>query len=590
MTLGLSQITNDAKATIQFLEKYGQYFDKWFITVADKNREQEKTLIAWGIKNELKIKEHQLNVSYFEIPEAPENLDFAAIRNFNLESIDTDYWFWADSDDDIVNVERLPDLLKYAADNSVDIMQLNYDYAQDESGNAISDHVRERLINRQYEGQWDAPVHETFQGPPCTYEKSEWVEVKHQKQKIDITRSMLRNKLILEKHFAETKDPRDAQYLGMTAMAAKQLEVATQYFMSHIQNSGAPHDIYRSWCRIAECEWQLNNFDQALYATDEAIKEIPEFPDAYHIKVLIYTTMEEYDKAIEWLKVGLSKPVPETLNVVDPTLYSHRALAMGAQSFLFSGRPKEAYKLYQQVLKVNPNFFKDMSKHDDVNWDDVFQTAYFDQKAIDYMKWLLHYTKGEGGKPDKIFESVPYRLFQDVRLNAERATFLPKVKWPAKSIVFFTGKGTSPWGPEYLDKDGVGGSEEAVIYLSRELAKVGWQVTIYNEREEELQESVPDFKGGRITYKPWTLFNPNDEFDVFCAWRLPGYLQGIKARLKIVDMHDMPVGHATITNKMAEQADKVFFKSNYQADYNKNLPKGKKVIVGNGIVKEQFNA
>lgn len=583
MTLGLSQITNDAVATKAFITKYGQHFDKYFITVADKTKKEFYEL--------QKLEDPKLVLTYFKIPKAPEDLDFSAIRNFNLESIDSDYWFWADSDDDIMDAEKLPDLVKYVSVNGVDVIQLNYDYAQDESGNAISDHVRERLINRKYEGSWDAPCHETFQGPPCVWEQSDWVSVKHAKDKVDIKKSMLRNKAILEKHFAKTNDPRDAQYLGMTAIAFHDLETAKAFFLMHIERSGSPQDIYRSWCRIAETEWQQNNFEQGLYATDEAIKVIPEFPDAYHVKVLIYTTMEEYDKAVEWLKVGLAKPIPETLNVVDPTLYSHRALAMGAQSFLFSGKPKEAFKLYQQVKQVDPDFYTNLQKVDDVDWDEVFQTAYFDAKAIDSVKWLLHYAKGENGKPEKLFESLPARIFRDVRLNGERAAFLPKQKWPYKSIAIFTGQGTTPWGPEYLDKDGVGGSEEAVIYLSRELAKLGWQVTVYNEREEEWVDlvTVNDKKSVQsVAYRPWTLFNPNDEFDVFCAWRLPGYLNGIKARLKMVDMHDTPVGHATITSKMGEEADKIFFKSDYQAEYAK-LPKAKKVVVGNGIVPGQFN-
>jgi tetratricopeptide (TPR) repeat protein len=573
MTLALAMISNKPEQVKTFIAKYGQYFDKYFITVANQTKAPYYEL--------QKLEDKKLVLNYFKTPKLPEDLDFAAIRNYNHKFIDTDYWFWADDDDDIINPDRLKDLATYCSANNVDVMQLNYDYAQDDDGNAISDHVRERLIATNYEGEWDAPCHETFQGPPCIYEQSEWVAVKHHKDKVDVAKSMLRNKAILEKHFAKTNDPRDAQYLGMTALAFKEPEVAKKFFLMHIERSGSAHDIYRSWCRIAEIEWQLNNFDQGLYATDEAIKVIPEFPDAYHIKVLIYTTSEDYDKAIEWLKVGLSKPVPETLNVIDPTLYSHRALAMGAQSYLFSGRPKQAFKLYQQVVSVAPDFYKSQKKLDGIDWDEVFQSAYFDDKAIDSVKWLLHYTKGESGKPEKLFEALPFRIFRDVRLNGERANFLPTKKWPAKSIVFFTGRGDVPWGPEYLDKDGVGGSEEAVMYLSRELAKLGWQVTVFNEREEEYDDNG-------VTYKPWTLFNPTDEFDVFVAWRLSGYLNGIKARVKAIDMHDTPIGHATISKKMVEEADKIFFKSNYQAKYVKDLPKTKKVVVGNAIVTEQF--
>src|SRR4051812_48332727 len=118
MTLGLSQITNDSNATISFIKKYGQHFDKFFITVADKDKKVYSHLQTYA-KDEPK-----LNVSYFKWCD-----DFAAARNANLKTIDTDYWFWADSDDDLTDPHRLKDIVKYMAQNDVDVVQLKYDYA-----------------------------------------------------------------------------------------------------------------------------------------------------------------------------------------------------------------------------------------------------------------------------------------------------------------------------------------------------------------------------------------------------------------------------------------------------------------------------
>ena len=162
MTVGLSQITNDAKATQKFIQKYGQYFDKYFITVADKNKTQYYEL--------QKLDDPKLELSYFKWID-----DFAAARNFNKEKIDTDYWFWADSDDDIIYPERISELVKYTVKNELDIVQLKYDYAQNDNGDAISDHWRERLIKTSYEGKWSTPVHEIIQGPPAHLEKNTWV-------------------------------------------------------------------------------------------------------------------------------------------------------------------------------------------------------------------------------------------------------------------------------------------------------------------------------------------------------------------------------------------------------------------------------
>lgn len=572
MTLGLSMITNSADKTITFLDKYGKYFDEWFITVADKDQKQ-----AFILTDKYKTKTN-VHITYYKWTD-----DFAAARNFNKEQITTDYWFWADDDDDIINPERLPELVKYMEQNSLDIIQLKYDYAQNAQGDAISDHWRERILKTTYEGKWSTPVHEIIQGPPAHLEKSEWVVVKHNKDQEHVIASMERNKLILEKHWTKTKDPRDAYYLGMTALGEKKPDIAIKWFITHIKTSGWDEDQYRSWCRIADCEYILGQPERALYATDEAAKLKPEFPDAYYIKVLIYTSTERFDKGIEWLKVAMAKPEPETLSIVDPTLYKYRGMAMGAQCYLFSGRIREAFKLYKEVMTRNPEAF-------DPDFQKLFEDAYYDQQAVDYAKFLLYYTSINEGKPTKIFEALPERLLADVRLNAERVKFTPKKKWPPKSIAIYCGRALESWGPDTLDK-GMGGSEEAIVYLSRALADLGWSVTVFNDREDPYTDHWVDGKVSHtsVNYLPWPMLNPFDEFDVFIAWRAPSFTRAVKARKKIVDLHDMPIGSQEISNADIAATDYFMFKSKYHADQAENVPADKKIVIGNGLNKGDFN-
>jgi len=126
---------------------------------------------------------------------------------------------------------------------------------------------------------------------------------------------------------------------------------------------------------------------------------------------------------------------------------------------------------------------------------------------------------------------------------------------------------------------GMGGSEEAIVYLARELAKLGWQVTVFNDRDEE-------YESDGVTYKPWTLLNPFDKFDVYWAWRVPENVKDIKARRRIVDLHDtMPADRV-----YAVDGDvKFFVKSKYHRSLYPKLPDDRFIIVGNAIVKEQFD-
>ena len=71
------------------------------------------------------------------------------------------------------------------------------------------------------------------------------------------------------------------------------------------------------------------------------------------------------------------------------------------------------------------------------------------------------------------------------------------------------------WGPSSLGR-GVGGSEEAVIFVSRELARRGWAVEVYaNPPAADL--AAPD--AGGVVWRPWHALRPDDDPEVLIAWR-----------------------------------------------------------------------
>jgi hypothetical protein len=79
-----------------------------------------------------------------------------------------------------------------------------------------------------------------------------------------------------------------------------------------------------------------------------------------------------------------------------------------------------------------------------------------------------------------LYEALCDDLRYDTRLLPLRNKATTPKEWSDKSIVIFCGQGYEEWGPHTLDK-GMGGSEEAVVYLSRELSKLGYEVTVYGE-------------------------------------------------------------------------------------------------------------
>src|SRR4051812_14332151 len=70
-----------------------------------------------------------------------------------------------------------------------------------------------------------------------------------------------------------------------------------------------------------------------------------------------------------------------------------------------------------------------------------------------------------------------------------------------QSITFYCGPSVSPWDPDSLF-DGIGGSEEAVILLSRQFAELGWDTFVFG---------AP--RGGRAQNFAGVWWIPHEEFD-----------------------------------------------------------------------------
>src|SRR3989338_575282 len=83
--------------------------------------------------------------------------------------------------------------------------------------------------------------------------------------------------------------------------------------------------------------------------------------------------------------------------------------------------------------------------------------------------------------------------------------------WDQNTIAFLLGKQFTPWTPDGLNKPVetfLGGSEEAVVYLSEELTKLGWKITVYGEPSKK--EGI--YRG--VRWLNYYRFNPKDRFNI----------------------------------------------------------------------------
>lgn len=163
--------------------------------------------------------------------------------------------------------------------------------------------------------------------------------------------------------------------------------------------------------------------------------------------------------------------------------------------------------------------------------------------------------------------------------------------WHKKSIVIYSNPKLhiEDWAPPSI-KSGIGGSAEAIIYLSPELVKLGYQVTVFN-RCGDMEGEYDD-----VIYQSINKFNPEDNFNIIIFHR--DWLQPMKMQLKskktAIWLHDNPKILPTIEelqrHMFLNSFDKLFVLSKY---HKSMLPKWiseeKIFITKNGINLNDFN-
>lgn len=172
-------------------------------------------------------------------------------------------------------------------------------------------------------------------------------------------------------------------------------------------------------------------------------------------------------------------------------------------------------------------------------------------------------------------------LKQKIRATLPWATKLYKrataKTWPRNSIVFYTGNHPGGLTADKL-QSGASGSETAVIMLSKEWVKQGYQVTVYSTCGDK--EGV--FEG--VEYRNFYHFNWEDQFETLIVWRNPLNLHSpVKAKRLWLEWQDVPHPPEAFTPEKLAIFDKIFVKCHYHRNLLPDLPDPKFAIIPNGI-------
>lgn len=566
-TLALAVICKDEVGQIErIIKDYEQYFDEIAIAYDDD-------VIAEKIPQTDKVKLHKYVWQD----------DFAHKRNFLASKIKSDFYLRLDTDDVIENAHLLSKALENYVKNGFTVVYFDYLYGFDASGCCNARHWRETIIKNDGNVIWNKKIHENI-NPVVAKKlipgKETQIRIKHLHTREQAEKSLERNFKLVIKEYEDLKaegkqqDPRTISYIARMYMAKKEYAKAIPFFENFLATSGWDDDKYFGWIQLSDCFVYLGELETALSCAVEALLINPNFPDAYFHMMAVYYQKKEWKKAIEWGEIGFRKPTPDTMYVTDPSSYTWRPAAQIAMCYVNAGRFDAGLKMFMKAKEIAPN--EQGLRTQITHFLDIYND---NASVVSYLK-LMDYVREDLKSFRTLVASIPDRIANDDRILATIAQVEPPKKWKDKSVVFFCGGAWEDWVDTSVI-GGIGGSEEATVYMAREFARLGYEVTVYNQCGE-----LEGMYNG-VQYLNWRKFHPKDEFDVLICWR-NNSIGAVKARKKYVWLHDVP-SKDMVTDEDLDSIDGVIALSEYHKSFLSHIKNQSKIIVSrNGLNLKDF--
>ena len=518
---------------------------------------------------------------------------FDKARNFSMEHVPQNYgWlFWMDVDD--VLRGNLREAAQVAERNKIECVYLNYIYQADIVDGKIKtvliEHLRERLLRNNGAFKWLAPIHETLMEQRPTVKTdlalADVLHLSDQKRRED---AIIRNVRALELSLWQTKakDPRPIYYLGksyfdlwMIEHKDTYLKIAKQLFERYLtgeNQSGWKEERTQCWEYLMECYRSFGLIDQSIKAGHNAMIEFDQSPSTYLNLALSYLHKGEWDRAIFWVKIAAKIPSPKTSLVNNPRDLAMRSLEILYHASINLSKLDEAWAAAIKMVEIDPTNRSLVERAEFA--DKLRNQRDLTKRVIELAQYLE--THGEGDKLKPLLMAAPVEI-QDNPFMVELSNKVnPPRVWGENEVCLFVGPCFTQWSAKTIDNPGdkfIGGSEEAVIYLSQELVKQGWKVTVYGDPGAEEGE----YDG--VTYLPHYKFNPRDEFNIVISWRRPDFVDtNFKAKKTYIWAHDI-LQQSDFTKERMEKISKVIVLSPWHRSNLPDISDDKILISSNGI-------
>lgn len=559
----------EAKLLDRCLYNIEKYVDGMYITSTYKKGEEANKAV------EEICDKHVTNYSLFEWDN-----DFAKARNYNFSQVSKkkyDYILWCDADDMFRGIDKLRDILENNKD--VDTFSMNYLYHFNEFKQPDIVHMKTQVVKNDGCVSWQGTLHEDFkENRQLKNYFVKDIERMHLSEEDRRERNKLRNVEVALNDIAKNpEDPRSFWNLGVSYLGAGENQLARETLEKFVQISSSEEEKYLTFINLSAICAVQKDIKKSIEYGQMAIGIRPEYPDAYLNLGQIYYDLNKYQDAEKSILLGIVKKPPiYSIIVHNPRAYDFDPLMLLAKIYFQLSRPDNSITCLKGCLSIQPDnqqviqMIKLLSKDKEL----------FDA-ALVWVAKLKEITDRK--KLAEMLNQVPKYLQDYPAICMIRNTHFRKETSTGKDIVYYCGFTDFEWNPEMAQTKGIGGSEESVINLSREWAKMGYNVTVYANCGHESKE----YDG--VKWEPCWKFNVRDKQDVVIIWRTPIPCDhDINAEKIFIDLHDV-IPEGEFTESRLKKITKIMVKTKFHRSLLPSVPDDKFLVLPNGMDFELFN-
>lgn len=529
------------------------------------------------------------------------NYDDGTIKNFSLArqksfSLATKPWImWIDGDDVVQGIDKLNSVIsRYCHLSDPVSIMFPYDYTYDSNGNVVCAQYRERLINNKEAFYWKGPIHEvlTSDTPGAKTIKNDSLKFIHKRQESNKPASTGRNLRILKDYYNEIgeSDPRQLYYLGLEYGYSGDYGSSIRFHKRYIELSGWEEEKYLSCIKVSELYQGIGLYEDSIDWAFKAISMIENRYEAYFSLGRSYYHLafkggpfekRNWERSVFFIKHGLSLPDVSSILFLNPIeklydIHKYYNLALSK-----TGDVKGAIDSAKAGLRVVPS-------DENLKTNLEVYERYLSVSEIERNLSVLE-MKGIINSNDKSsISSIMNGNSPKKSETTEKALTIEKKKPDNLNLVFYVGPGLEPWNPEIAAKTGIGGSETAVIEMSKRLSKLGYDVTVYGDCAE--LEGVFDF----VKYVDYRNFD-NVECDMLISSRRPMIFNDhskYSAKATMCWVHDVHLG-GSFNYTTSLKIDKILTLSQWHKDFFTRtypfLHENQVLVTRNGISLERFD-